>query len=397
MNRKQLITIVLVGAILGVAGLLLWKKDQDKWKQSTRTRELLLPGFPVNDVAQIHVKSSAGELTLAKKEERWVVQERANFPANFNDISDLLRKLGELKPGDPVEVGQSQLGRLELLEPGKGTNTATKAEFKDKGGKTVATLLLGKKQMKKSPGGSPFGGGDWPDGRYLMVGGDLQSICLVKETFNNLEPKADGWLDKDFFKIEKVKAISVVSTNATNSWKMTRETETAEWKLADPGKDEALDNVKASSAGSAMMNPSFNDVTLKDAKPEETGLDKPTVATIETFDGFTYTLEFGKPTADGNSYHLRFAVAFAYPNQRTPGKDEKPEDKEKLDKEFKENLKKLGEKSEKEKRFEKWDYQVSKWSVESLLKPRHEMLAAKKEEPKPDETKPGETKPIELK
>ncbi len=387
MNRKQLILIVLAGVIIGAASLLLWKKDQSGWKQATRPRELLLPGFPVNDIAQIQIKSAAGELNLAKKEERWAVLERANFPANFNDISDLLRKLVEMKPGDPVEIGASQLGRLELLEPGKGTNTGTKVEFKDKTGKTAVTLLLGKKQMKKSPGGSPFGGGDFPDGRYLMLGSDLQSVCLLKETFSNVEPKAESWLDKEFFKIEKIKSISLVFTNATNSWRMSRETETGEWKLAEPGKDETLDNVKASSAGSAMMNPSFNDVTLKDAKPEETGLDHPTTATLETFDGFTYTLNFGKPTADGNSYHLRFELAFNYPNQRTPGKDEKPEDKEKLDKEFKENLKKLGEKFAKEKKFEKWDYQVSKWSVESLLNPRQEMLAAKKEEPKPEEKK----------
>ena len=38
-------------------------------------------------------------------------------------------------------------------------------------------------------------------------------------------------------------------------------------------------------------SPSFNDVLAADAKPEDTGLDKPTVATIETFDGFRYESE----------------------------------------------------------------------------------------------------------
>jgi hypothetical protein len=229
-----------------------------------------------------------------------------------------------------------------------------------------------------------MGGGDWPDGRYLMVSNDLQSVCLVKETFSNVEPKPETWLDKEFIKVEKIKTISLVSTNATNSWKLSRETEVGEWKLAGATTNEPLDTVKASAAGTAMMSPSFADVVNHEAKGEETGLDHPTIVTLETFDNFVYTLRFGKTTADGNNYFMDFTVQLNYPNQRTPGKDEKPEDKEKLDKEFKAELKKLGEKRDKEKALEKWAYQVGKWSVEPLLKPRHELLAAKKEEAKPD-------------
>src|SRR5439155_21869465 len=69
----------------------------------------------------------------------------------------------------------------------------------------------------------------------------------------------------------------------------------------------------------------------------------------------------------------------------TPGKDEKPEDKEKLDKEFKDRLAKLEEKLKQEKGFEQWTYLVSKWTVDPLLKERKDLLAEKKEEPKKDE------------
>jgi hypothetical protein len=392
MNRKQLLILIVVVAIVGGAGLALWKKDQGEWNKSPRKQERLLPGFPVNDVAQVQIKSATAEVNLVKKADRWLVQERFGFPANFGEISEFLRKLWEMKPGDSVEVGQSQLGRLELLDPAKGSNSATKVEFKDKNGKVVSLLLLGKKHMKSSPSPSPMGGGDWPDGRYLMVSNDLQSVCLVKETFSNVEPKPETWLDKEFIKVEKIKTISLVSTNATNSWKLSRETEAGEWKLAGTTTNEPLDSVKASAAGTAMMSPSFADVVSRDEKPEATGLDHPTVVTLETFDNFVYTLRFGKTTADGNNYYMDFNVQLNYPNQRIAGKDEKPEDKEKLDKEFKAELKKLGEKRDKEKALEKWAYQVGKWSVEPLVKARHELLAAKKEEAKPD-AQPEPAKP----
>lgn len=378
MNRKQLLILVVAGLILGVAGWALYRSNQNQWKASTRTRDVYLPNFPVNDVAEIRIRGGANELVLAKTEGRWVVRQRANFPASFSEISDFLRKLAELKPGDPVEIGQSQLGRLELLDPEKGTNAATRVEFKNKDGKVLAAVLLGKKYMRKNPSAGPMGGGEWPEGRYLMVAGDLGSVCLVKEVFSNVEPKPESWLDREFFKVEKVKSVSFVSTNAAHSWKISRETEAGEWKMSNLATNESLDTVKASSAASSLAFPSFSDVLEKGAKPEETGLDHPSTVILETFDGFTYTLKFGKPSADGNNYPMSFAVAFQpVQKERTPGKDEKPEDKERLDKEFKDNLKKLQDKFEKEKQFEKWDYLISKWSVEPLIKPRPEMLAVK--------------------
>ena len=76
--------------------------------------------------------------------------------------------------------------------------------------------------------------------------------------------------------------------------------------------------------------------------------------------------------------------------ERVAPKDEKPEDKVKLDKEFKEAQTKLDEKLNQEKSYEKWVYLVSTWTVDPLLKERSQLLVEKKEEPKKDEPKPGD-------
>ena len=121
-------------------------------------------------------------------------------------------------------------------------------------------------------------------------------------------------------------------------------------------------------------------------KPEETGLDKPLTATLQTFDGFTYTVKVGKANAESR-YFVQFNTAAEMPKERAAVKDEKPEDKDKLDKEFKEKVQKLQEKLKKEQAFDKWTYLVDKWSIDHLLKERREFLAEKKEESKPDESK----------
>jgi hypothetical protein len=227
-------------------------------------------------------------------------------------------------------------------------------------------------------------------GRYVMVPGGENKVWLINDPLTQVEAKPETWLNKDFFKVEKLKSISVTHQNATNSWKLTREKEGGDLKLADTKDGENLDTGKASGAGYALSSPSFNDVIV-DPKPEETGLDKPTVAKLETFDGFTYTVKLGKPMKEEN-YPLQVAVEANLPKEREPAKDEKKEDKEKLDKEFKEKQTKLEEKLKNEKKFEKWTYLVAKWSVDPLLKERKDLLAEKKEEKK-DEKKETATPP----
>ncbi|HEY6229364.1 MAG TPA: DUF4340 domain-containing protein, partial [Verrucomicrobiae bacterium] len=212
----------------------------------------------------------------------------------------------------------------------------------------------------------------------------------INDALTQVEAKPESWLNKDFFKVEKLKSISVTHPGGTNSWTLTREKEGGDLKLADTKEGENLDTGKASGAGYALSSPSFNDVVV-DPKPEETGLDKPITAKLETFDGFTYNVKLGKAMKEEN-YPLQVAVEGNFPKQREPGKDEKPEDKDKLDKEFKEKQTKLEEKLKNEKKFEKWTYLVAKWSVDPLLKERKDLLAEKKEEKK-DEKKEGATTP----
>jgi hypothetical protein len=393
MNSKQLSILLVLGLVIGGLGLYLYKGQQASYKTSDQSLgKKVLGDFQINEVAQITIKNATNELNLVKADDVWKVRERFNYPANFSEISEFVRKASDLKTVRSFNVGPSQFARLELIRPEKatGTNSGTLVEFKDKAGKSIRSLLLGKKYVRESQSNSQFGGGDWPVGRYLMVLNTTQQVSVVSDPLSNVEPKPDQWLNKDFFKLEKAKAISVVSTNATNSWTVTRETESGDWKLADKKEGEELDKGKTSSLNYALSSPSFNDVASPDLKPEETGMDHPLVATLETFDNLSYLVKIGKKTGDDN-YYLALTVKGELPAERTPGKDEKAEDKEKLDKDFKEKMTKLKEKLEKEKAFEKWTYLVSKWTIDPLLKERKDLLAEKKEEKKEDKGQKPET------
>jgi hypothetical protein len=132
---------------------------------------------------------------------------------------------------------------------------------------------------------------------------------------------------------------------------------------------------------SPFSSPTFNSV-LPGTKLD--GTNKPTVVKIETFDGFNYTINVGDKTND--DYFVTLSVAAKPTAERVPGKDEKPEDKTRLDKEFKDAQQKLADKLKQEQTYQQWTYLVPSWTVDAVLKNRSELLAEKKSEPAPAES-----------
>ena len=236
--------------------------------------------------------------------------------------------------------------------------------------------------MRKAAKPSPMeemGGGEqgWPDGRYVVAGGAGKPVALISEALANLEAIPAKWLNMDFFKIEKPRTIAVTFPVATNSWKLVRANENTEWVLADTTTNEVLDVSKVSGLSNPFSSPSFVDALSADTK-EATGLNQPSVVTVETFDHLTYQVKVGAKTNENQ--FLALTLAADLPKERTPGKDEKPEDKTKLDKEFADAQKKIQEKLAKEKAYEKWVYLVPTWTVDSVLKERSQLLMEKKSE-----------------
>jgi len=367
MNRKQLFALLVVVVLVGAAGWIVYQRGNASWQSAGQAiGGKLLPNLPVNDIAQITIQAGTNQLTLAKRDNLWRVHERSDYPANFPQISDLLMKLADLKIAQSEEIGPSQLGRFELLPPGPGTNAGTLVEFKDPAGKPVASVLLGKKHMKQPSGNLQFDEG-WPDGRYVMVGSGTKTVAVISDPLDNVQPKPEDWLDKTFFKIEIPKSIAVTFPVATNSWKLVRASETNDWRLADTGPGEKLDSSKLYGVTSPFNSPTFDDVSPGGAVPTNA-----TALTVETFDGFTYAAKIG-PERDGN-YPLTISVTANLPAARTPAKGEKPEEKSKLDAEFKQRQETLAAKLAKEKQFEHWTYQIPAYTVEPFLKTKGQFL-----------------------
>jgi hypothetical protein len=241
-----------------------------------------------------------------------------------------------------------------------------------------------------------FGDEGFADGRYITLNANPRELLTVSDPLNSLDPKAGEWLDKDFFKVEKPQTIALASTNEANSWKLSRESESAPWVLAALKTGEVLDTNKVASLASTLSYPSFVDVAAS-LPPDKTGLDKPLVVNIETFDHFTYTLDIGGKSPE-NDYYLKITAAAALPSERTPGKDEKPDDKKKLDKEFQDKNKPLQDKLKREQALGQWTYLVNNWLIDPLIRDRAQLMVEKKSDAAqaPAEEKKDEPAPPDL-
>lgn len=377
MKSRQLILLVIAALVLGGGGLwVLQQRNAGFDRSKSNMGGSLLGPFDGASISAVRITQGTNVVNIVSDGQTWVVRERGNYAANRADLSSFVRKLADLKVTRPVKVGASRLPLLQL-----SGDASTLVELLDASGKPVKTLRLGKQSVRGGGEDDMMGGGGgFPDGRYVQVG---EAISLINDPLSNAQPKPENWIAKEFIKVEQPLSVQITHPDATNSFTLTRTNEFSDWTLVEATATETLDKNKLFSFNSLLSGPSFNDLILN---PDlaKLGLDQPTQALIKTASGLTYALKVGKP--EGENYPVQVTVTGTLVRERTPAADEKPEDKERLDKEFKEKLAKLEQKLKTEEGFGKWTFTVSKWTIDPVLKKRSELMA----EPKPAAA-PGET------
>jgi hypothetical protein len=370
MNRKGFFVLIGLLVVLGGAGLVLFWQDLGAWRNAdAKIGAKPFAKLQVNDVAQIRLVDGKGEVVLAIKDGRWTVKQRADYGANYQDIGDLLVKLPDLKVVQTENVGASLLPRLELVPPAKdakdATGVGTSLELSDKSGKALASLLLGKKVIKTEDSPLPIKP-QTAVGRYVLSPGN-PTVLVVSDALVSAEAKPERWLAKDFFKVERIKTLAA---SGGAQWKIARGEEYGQWKFADGAGQ--LDASAAVGAVNLLSALAFSDVA-PDVKPDS--FTQPRTYIAETFDNLIYTIKIAKK-ADGDDYYLSFTVSGEPPRARKPEKGEKPEDKERQDKQFADALKKLDERLKLERGLAVWTYVVAGKSLQPLLRDRAQLTAA---------------------
>jgi hypothetical protein len=375
MKAKQLLILCVVLAVAAGIGFYLRNQRRAAWQPSgTASGQKVLGEFDPNAVLSVTLDAGGGaKVTAVKSESRWVVKEREDFPADFDKVGSLVRQLWELKAVQQVPATEAQFPRLGLVPPGEkaADGSGVSIALAGKDDKPVARLLLGKTHYRGGDGDGE-GGGGIAAGRYVLAtGGEKTMPVLVSETFSNVEAKPEQWISKEFVKAEGITSVEVAGTEEGVRWKLSRPAGNGTWELDGAAGEEKLDSTKIPSIDSLLGSPRFTDVAV--GPDAAKGLETPSRIDVATGDGFRYGFEVG--ALDGDRYPVRISVSAGLAENREAKPDEKPEEKEKLDKEFADRKAELAAKLEREKKFEGRVFFVPQYSLKPLLVKRSDLLA----------------------
>jgi hypothetical protein len=351
-NSRIAAVLVVLLVLLG-GGALLIQQQSKTTAPGGSLGQPLLPGLKIAEVASVAIRPPAGGLTIERKGERWTIAERDGFPADYDKVRDFVLKASALKIGQSDTVGEKDRARLQLDAGG------TRVEFRGQDGKPLAALVAGRKYFKSEPDNPEKAIGD---GRWIALAGDDTHVYLVSDPLVQASTKSADWISRAGFAAEKVKAMEVRYPDGSG-YKVERSGDNADWKF--PGSAEKLDASKANAATYSLSLIEIADVAPKDAKPEDTGLDKPTVVTASTFEGLTYTVKVGRLA--GDNYYATVAIAG---EPRPEGKDAE------------ERAKKLAERLPRERDLGRHTLLIPKAKLEDTLKKRADLVEKKEEKKK---------------
>lgn len=355
MNAKIAAVLVILLAVLGGGALLVQKQSGSQRPAAADGIGQPLLKLQAADVAAIAIRQPNASVTLVRKDDRWTIAERDGFPADFDKVRDFVLKAIALKVGQAEPIGDKDRARLNLDASG------TSVEFRGADGKPLAGLIAGRKYFKAEPENAEKAAGD---GRYVVLPGDEKRVIVVSDPLAQASTKTKDWISTAGIGAEKVKTLELREPGGV-AWKIERSGDNADWKLAGLKGGEKLEITKANAAGYTFGQIPLADVAPKDTRPEQSGLDKPTVVTATTLDGLTYVLSLGK--LEGENYYATLAVSG----------DPKPEGKD-----AEERLKKMTERVAREKALAGHTLLVPKAKLEDILRKRAEMLEKKEEKKK---------------
>jgi hypothetical protein len=351
LNARIAAILVVLLAVLGGTALVYQRQEKARRPANAATLgQVLFKDLKAADIASIRITEAKNVLTLERKDERWTIAERGGFPADFSRVREFVLKAIELKAGQSEPIGEPDRARLNL------DNSGTQVEFRDAGGKPLGALIIGKKYFKREVDNPEKAIGD---GRFVLQPADPKTVYLVADPLIQATAKTGEWIDRASFQVEKVKTLDVKFPEGGGGYRIERNADNADWKLAGLKPGEQLDVSKANAASYSLSLLELADILPKDSN--DTGLDKPIEINAITLDGLTYNIKVGK--LQGDNYFTTF----------TSSGSVKPDPKDA------ERTKKLEERQPREKMLQNYVLLVPKGRLEDTLKKRPEFLQKKED------------------
>ena len=293
MNARFALILVVLLAVLGGAAVVFYQQERGRQAGNVGTLgQPVLKNLQAAEVASIRIVEPKSTLTVLRKDDGWVIPERGGFPADVGKVREFVLQALSLKVGQSEPIGDKDRARLNLDASG------TQVEFGNAEGKALATLTVGKKYFKREVDNPEKARAD---GRFVALPADPKTVYVVSDPLAQATARSAEWIDRRSFQVEKVKTLELRYPDG-GGWRIERDGDNADWRLAGLRPGEKLDVTKANAASYSLSLLELADVAPKDVS--DTGLDKPATIEATTLDGLAYSIKVGK--LQGDNYYVTF-------------------------------------------------------------------------------------------
>jgi hypothetical protein len=303
MKARVVAVLVVLLAVLGGGALLYQHQERTRRPDNVGTLgRSLFKDLQAADIAAIRITVPNATLTLERKDDRWVIAERGEFPADVSKVREFVLKVIGLKVGQSEPLGEKDRARLNLDASG------TRVEFLGAEGKPLGSLLVGRRYFKREVENPEKA---TADGRFIALPAEAGTAYLVGDPLTQATVKTAEWIDRSSFQVEKVKMLQVRHPEG-DAWRIERAADNAEWRLAGAKPGEKLDISRANAASYSLQLLELADIAPKDAK--DTGLENPIAVDATTLEGASYAIKVGKLA--GDSHYVSFSAAGLKPEAK---------------------------------------------------------------------------------
>ena len=356
MKTKKIIGLAVAAVILG--GVAYISSNSKKVNTPSDAGKLVLPHLDLSKIQQIELSKKSGDkLVLKSAESGWTIASLYNYPADITKIRENLLTLKDMKVGQNAPA--SKIANAALLD------------LQDESGKSLITLRIGDQHSRKATGQmAMYGGGSYPDGRYLSTG-DSEKVYLVKETLSSITTTPANWADTEIVSLisSDINGIAVIQGDDA----VILSKKDGSWTLAGLKEGEEFDTSKSYALESSLRDLTFNTLADPSMSDDQLGITTGTVFKVTMNNGESYTAAIGNCISGSSDRYMKIQASCTPSGTNTT-----------VSLEIKTKIANFNEKTA------KWSYVISAQKAENMIKSRSDLIKEKIEPPKvkdPEEAK----------
>lgn len=302
MNTRNIIIALATVVVVFAA----WQTSREKAPATTIQSERLYPGLVdrINDVTGITIRSTQTTTELARKDTRWVVTNRDDYPATFANVKNTLLNIANATVVEQKTANPERYAQIGVADLDDADSEATLVDINGGPDETLASLLIGNERSASQL-----------NARQYYVRKSAEPGALLVEGELNVSARPQDWVDPNVVNVATGRVRKVTITAADGSAVVVSKEKPTDnfFSLENvPDGFTAKSRSVISSLGAVLLDVKFENVAaasrVQNAEPVST-------AEIRTFDGLVVN---ASRYALDDEHFVRFEFAFDPASVVTP-------------------------------------------------------------------------------